>query len=144
MMDTLFSYFEFLSQPPLYTDRKFRKSERLHLKNDIDRLFQNGAVARKHPLMAKFNVVNDSERLIRLLVSVPKKRVRKASDRNRLKRSIKESYRLMKPTFSGLELPDNKGLHVALILTADPSTENQKIKESVGTVFKDIFEQIKK
>lgn len=89
-------------------------------------------------------MVDDSESLIRLLVSVPKKRVRKASDRNRLKRSIKESYRLLKPGFSGLELPNNKGLHVALILTADSSTENQKIKESVSTVFNDIFEKIKK
>jgi ribonuclease P protein component len=128
----------------LYTDRKFRKSERLHLKNDIDSLFRKGAVAKKYPLIAKYNVVDDSESLIRLLVSVPKKRVRKASDRNRLKRSIKESYRLLKPGFSGLELPNNKGLHVALILTADSSTENQKIKESVSTVFNDIFEKIKK
>ena len=143
-MDTLFSYFEILNHPPLYTDRKFRKSERLHLKNDIDSLFREGTVTKKYPLIAKFNVVEDSENLIRLLISVPKRRVRKASDRNRLKRSIKESYRLLKPEFTGMELPDNKGLHVALILTADSSTENQKIKESVGTVFKDIFEQIKK
>jgi ribonuclease P protein component len=127
----------------LYTDRKFRKSERLHLKNDIDSLFQKGAVAKKYPLLAKFKLVDDEENLIRILVSVPKKRVRKASDRNRLKRSIKESYRLMKPEFSGSEIPNNKGLHIALVLTADASTENQKIKESVSTVFKDIFEQIK-
>ncbi len=99
-------------------------------------------MTKQYPLVAKYKLVDDTENLIKILVSVKKKRVRKATDRNRLKRSIRESYRLLKPLFSGREIPDNKGLHVALILTADATAKKQHISESLRTVFTSIFERL--
>ena len=127
----------------MYTDRRFRKSERIHLRDDIDGIFKDGKTTKSHPILSKYKVVNDHENLIRILVSVPKRRVKKASDRNRIKRHIRETYRLLKPSFTGNELPHNKGLHVALILTGSDKPEATQMSLAVSKIFENIFTELK-
>ena len=132
-----------INRHSVFTDRRFRKSERLHLKDDIDALFKEGRMTKSYPMLSKFRLVDDEENLVRILVSVPKKRVKKASERNRIKRHIKETYRLLKPSFSGNEVAGNKGLHVALILTGLPDVQASEIRTSVGKIFNNIFDELK-
>ena len=78
-------------------ERKFfPKSERLYLKRDIDYLFENGQSFISFPLRIVYLPVtgdNHPEPGISALVSVPKKRIKHAIDRNRIKRLIRESFR---------------------------------------------------
>ena len=127
----------------MYTDRRFRKSERLHLRDDIDKIFKDGKTTKSYPILSKYRVTSDDENLVRILVSVPKRRVKKASDRNRIKRHIRETYRLLKPSFTGEELPDNKGLHVALILTGSDHPAPTEIRLAVSKIFENIFSELK-
>jgi ribonuclease P protein component len=75
----------------------FRKEERLNNKKAIDRLFDEGKSFNSDP----FHVIRssepfDSKHPLRVLISIPRKKIRKAVVRNLLKRRIREAYRLHK------------------------------------------------
>jgi ribonuclease P protein component len=76
-------------------DCKFSKKERLHSKKLIKELFDKGSSFFLYP----FKVIYLDEPGIsdnQLLVSVSKKKLKKATDRNHIKRRVKEAYRLNK------------------------------------------------
>ncbi len=77
----------------------FKKEERLCSKKLIEELFHNGSsfllypfrvVWLKHDLLVPFPV--------QVIINVPKRRFKKAVDRNLIKRRIREAYRLNKLT----------------------------------------------
>ncbi|MGV3686995.1 MAG: ribonuclease P protein component [Daejeonella sp.] len=75
----------------------FTKEERLCSKKLIDKLFHNGSSFLLYP----FRIIWLSEALpedrpVQVLISVPKKKFKRAVDRNLLKRRIREIYRLQK------------------------------------------------
>ncbi|MFT4737668.1 MAG: ribonuclease P protein component [Cyclobacteriaceae bacterium] len=74
---------------------RFQKAERLTHKKLIKELFADGSFFRCAPLQFKWL---QKEGLIshQLLISVPKKLHKRATDRNLLKRRIREAYRLNK------------------------------------------------
>lgn len=71
------------------------KSERLKNKKAIEKLFQEGKSLYKFPLKIFYTIQdNDAQGLqFKMGVSVPKSKFKKAVQRNRLKRVIREAYR---------------------------------------------------
>ena len=74
------------------------KSERLNSQLVIDKLFAGGnASMAAFPLRIVYmQMEKDEHPPVSILVSVPKKRFRQAVDRNRMKRLVREAYRLNK------------------------------------------------
>lgn len=70
------------------------KSEIISKKDEIKVLFEEKNMVKKYPLLIYSKINN--EPFHRILVSVPKRNFKKAVDRNRLKRKIKEIWRLNK------------------------------------------------
>lgn len=79
---------------------KFTKKEKLKSKKHIEHLFENGKSIMAHPLLLKYNEVefNDGVK-VKAAVSVSKKKFKKAVDRIRIKRLMREVYRLNKPNY---------------------------------------------
>ncbi|WP_084523800.1 ribonuclease P protein component [Adhaeribacter aquaticus] len=78
----------------------FPKEERLHSKKLITELFSKGSSFNLYPL--RFVYLTNPEPVStppQILVSVSKKYFKKAVDRNRIKRQMREAYRLQKPFF---------------------------------------------
>lgn len=71
--------------------------EKLKSKKSIELLFSEGKSVSKYPLRLVYadNII-EKEELIKFGVSVSKKYFKKAVDRNRLKRILRECYRLNK------------------------------------------------
>lgn len=69
------------------------KDKKLKSKNAITALFENGDSIRKGALRLKFAMI-ESERQHKSGFSVPKRFFKHAVDRNRIKRLLRESYRL--------------------------------------------------
>ncbi|MXV38823.1 ribonuclease P protein component [Flavobacteriaceae bacterium Ap0902] len=80
-----------------------KKKESLKSKNYFDAIFAHGSSAKEFPIRAiyiEFNQENFSNTRIpsfsQVAFSVPKKRFKRAVDRNRIKRQLREAYRLNK------------------------------------------------
>ena len=71
----------------------FGKEQKLCSKKEIDSLFQKGKGFVEYPLKVIYNETTESDSNAKVLISVPKRRFRKAVSRNRIKRLIRESYR---------------------------------------------------
>ena len=119
----------------------FLKKERLSLNNDIDTLFDNGQSFISYPLRIKYlsdTVATSSESGISVLVSVPKRRIKHAVKRNRVKRLIRESFRLNKSTLTDAPELNGKRLHIAFMYICDEVLPFNDIEKATLKAFKKI------
>lgn len=107
----------------------FPKSERLCSKKDIDLLFRSGAAVRQGVILAKWLKMPDAEGSgkVQVLIAVPKSRVPRAVDRNRVKRRIRELYRTNKIDPS---LYRNTRLLIAFVYGGDSDVSFTTLKEA--------------
>jgi ribonuclease P protein component len=83
------------------------KQERLKSKKLIEKLYSEGSSVKTFPLRMMFlQTAHTSDFPCQVGVSVAKRNFKKAPDRNRLKRLMRETYRLQKEiVYSNLEKP---------------------------------------
>lgn len=98
----------------------FGKEERLCSTKIIDQLFNEGKSFVKYPFRITVLPVNDQiPKEAQILISVPKRKFKRAYKRNLLKRRIREAYRLNKhPLLNSLH---DKQLKLALSFVYLPS-----------------------
>ena len=115
----------------------FKKEERLSGKKSIDELFTNGSSFYLKPFKIIFlehgipNTVDADgwpgppvEKITqqiypaRILISVPKKNFKKAVDRNKIKRMIREAYRQHKHELYGSLKSEKKQMTLAVLYTS--------------------------
>ncbi|TCD08241.1 ribonuclease P protein component [Pedobacter frigidisoli] len=89
----------------------FKKEERLCSRKHLDLLFKNGSSFLLYPFRVSYLFVNEPAAVqVQVVINVPKKRYKRAVDRNLLKRRIREAYRLNKEENFYTQLPTDKGL----------------------------------
>jgi ribonuclease P protein component len=117
----------------------FSKREKLCSQKTIDRLFKEGSSVKSYPLRAVFLEVDKAEAPVQVLISVPKKRVRKAHDRNRVKRLIREAYRLNKGQLTDKVVEEGKQLALAFIYLSDRVVEFHEIRQSMTVMLSEMM-----
>ncbi|PWS29605.1 ribonuclease P protein component [Pedobacter yonginense] len=89
----------------------FRKEERLCSRKHLDLLFKNGSSFLLYPFRVSYLFIDETADVqAQVVINVPKKRYKRAVDRNLLKRRIREAYRLNKQEKFYSQLPAGKGL----------------------------------
>jgi ribonuclease P protein component len=79
------------------TRKRLRKSERLSSQKQIQALFSNGKSFNSPPFAIRYLELAEADQNDhQILVSVSKRNFKHAVDRNRIKRQIREAYRLNK------------------------------------------------
>jgi ribonuclease P protein component len=106
------------------------KAERLFGKKQVDFLFEKG----ERLTLENFVIVwiyknNQSAFPAKVLISVPKKKIGKATARNKLKRLIKEAYRKQKKLLYKQLVNQKKQIQFAIIYQ-NPKTVSYKAIES--------------
>jgi ribonuclease P protein component len=103
----------------------FPRGERLSSRKAIDRLFQEGKVIKAYPMNVFHMPVEGQQMPLAALMAAPKRRLRHATDRNRVKRLMREAYRLNRHALR--EVCADAGVQVALAFVhigkADPDHE---------------------
>ncbi len=112
----------------------FSKKEHLFGMKNIETLFSVGDSFFSYPFRVVYLIQNRKEREfpVRVLISVPKKKFKLAVDRNRIKRVIRETYRLNKKELISQSIQEKKTVQIAFQYVAkeklDFTTLNDKMK----------------
>lgn len=119
------------------------KSERLDKKKVIDKMFSGGARSFSvFPLRVVYLPAEELEAPVAILVSVSKRRFKRAVKRNRVKRQIREAYRKNKHVLLKALDGKERRLAVAFIYLSDRLTHSAEIEERMKIALARIAEQV--
>lgn len=120
-----------------------RKAERLNKKKIIERLFAPGSHSFSvFPLRVVYLPIENTESTVSILISVSKRRFKRAVKRNRIKRQIREAYRKNKHELQTLLEGKQSQMAVAFLYLSDQIIESKKIEDKVRIALSRITENI--
>lgn len=111
----------------------FRPNERLKSRKTIGNLFKTGNSFGMYPLRAVWIEVEQlpGNCPFQMTVSVPKKRFPKAADRNRIRRQVREAFRLNKHQLQPTQTPPPKPIALMILYTATEQLPYSAIEEAM-------------
>ena len=116
-------------------DYKLNKSEKLRSRIAIDHLFDDGVSLMAFPLRAAFRLRLRGENPVQFLISIPKKRIRKAVNRVTLRRRTREAYRLNRNELLLAQLEQlDLGVDIAFVYLDSKPAPYSVINEKVTTL----------
>lgn len=120
-----------------------RKPERLDKKKIIEKMFAGGARSFTiFPLRVVYLPAEEVEAHAAILVSVSKRRFKRAVKRNRVKRQIREAYRLHKHPLLETLAARQQRLAIAFIYLSDELTESSILQERIKIALARIAEKL--
>lgn len=121
------------------------KAERLNSKKEIEKLFAGGSKSFSiYPLRVVFlSAEKKEEASASILISVPKKRFKRAVKRNRVKRQIREAYRKNKHELLNFLSDKEEGLSIAFIYLSDEIIPTTVIEEKIKISLSRIVEKLR-
>lgn len=119
----------------------FSKSERITSQKLIDELFSGGnshsQVAFPLRIVYMLRERSVGEEPVVVLISVPKKRLKHAVDRNRVKRQIREAYRHQRESLME-KVPEGKQLVIAFIWLVEGLKSSEVVSSRMTSALKRI------
>ncbi len=125
----------------------FYKAERLCSKVLINNLFTKGnRVVTQFPFRVIWQYVpeNTFEFPAQVMVSVSKRTFAHATDRNKIKRQLRELYRLSKPSLYQALAAKNKKMVLAIVFQGKSHVPYQQLSPLFDGVIKKIISQLEK
>ena len=124
-------------------EKGFSKQERICRRNDFNFLFSDGESFFSYPFRCVFCGKESDEPLVRIAVSVGKKKFKLATDRNRIKRLIRETYRLEKHSLYGFIQEHPTTWDILIIYTENKILDHKQFQHGMQTLIKKMAERIK-
>lgn len=115
---------------------QFGKNEKLKSRKQIEQLFKEGKSFSNFPFRVVYVFVNEDTAILQAGFSVSTRYFKKAVDRNRIKRLMREGYRLQKNTLYNAVVASAKKLNVFFIYTGNELPEYELIFEKMGASVK--------
>ena len=105
---------------------RFPKASRLYLRKEISELITAGKTIHFTPLKVFYKVLPAADFPLKMAVAVPKRNFKLAVDRNRLKRQIREAYRLN--CQEAIHYFKEKGVTVHILLVYNSKTPHDYVE----------------
>lgn len=124
----------------------FRKEERLKSRKAIEQLFKRGQSFGQFPLRVVWMELDypSGESPVRFALTVPKKKFKRASDRNRIRRLIRETYRLEKTAFYNSLPADLQQLGMMIIYTGREMPEHETVRTAMNQLLHRLSKKCRK
>jgi ribonuclease P protein component len=122
------------------------KNERLKKRKEIESLFRQGKSFVHHPFRVYFEILNNEEAKQPLLfgVGVSKKFFKKAVSRNRIKRLVREAYRLQKNNLKTVLQNQQLSAKLFFIYTGDVIPNYALVLEKLGAILQKLEKDVLK
>ena len=121
----------------------FSKSEHLCGEKRISRTFTQGDAFIAYPMRVVFLIQPKSDvEFVSVLVGVPKKRFKRAVKRNRLKRLMREAYRLNKQLLIEKLNEKQMQIHIAFNYVSDEEMDFANIEKKMKLALQKLIEKI--
>ena len=120
------------------------KAERLNSKTQIGKMFEGGASKSFSifPIRVVYMPVEQGEAAASILVSVSKRRFKRAVKRNRVKRQIREAYRKNKDLLTAALQHSGRRIAIAFIYLSDELVATAELEEKMKTALARISEKL--
>ncbi|MCO5287955.1 MAG: ribonuclease P protein component [Bacteroidetes bacterium] len=119
----------------------FRKGERIYKKSELENLVKTGNSFVVAPIRVVWSVREGSLKYaVKIAISVPKRRIRNATDRNRIKRLIRESYRIHKHTLAEHFISRQQTLHILLIYNGNLNPSFTEVERKIMLILQRLKE----
>jgi ribonuclease P protein component len=110
----------------------FSKKEKICSRKILTELFEKGKSAHHYPIrMVWMEIENKDGILAKIAVSVPKKSFKKAVERNRIKRLMRESYRQNKYLLQNYCTSNNKTLAILFVYTGKVLPDYEEVRAKI-------------
>ena len=121
----------------------YSKEEKLKSRKAIESLFSNGHSFTVYPLKVLYKIQSAEEGCLRAGVAVSTRLFKRAVDRNRIKRLLRESYRIEKAELKSIVLSKHLVVHVFFIYLDKSKTTYQSTSETMKKCLDRLHQKIK-
>ena len=112
----------------------FKKRERLNSRKTIEKLFAEGNTFTVHPYRVFWLTNDNQDTYLKFAISIPKKKFKKAVDRNLLKRRTREAYRTQKHDLLETLHMHNKKISFFLVYLDNAIVPYSIIEEQINKI----------
>lgn len=105
---------------PAMRTYSFPRSERLKHKKAIGALFTGSDGFFAYPLRIQYLLQRDNAPELKIAISISRRKCRHAVDRNRIRRQIREAWRLQRAPLRKAALLHNMKLHLIILYSGKP------------------------
>jgi ribonuclease P protein component len=124
-------------------NESFGKEYKLCSQKKIQEIFDERKSLRSYPFVMHYKVVNEDEKTrFQVVVSAPKRTFRKATDRNRIKRLMRESIRKNKLYLETFLAEQNIQLALFMIYTSKEELPLDTLMKKTQQLFKQLINNL--
>lgn len=139
-----------MTEETVHIQNTFGKAEKLCSEKAIERLFTKGDSFIAYPLRIVYFIEEGEDeetdgrnKLPSILINVSKKKFKRAVKRNRVKRLVREAYRLNKSLYSRLLEDKNKRIDIAFLYLKNELPTYEEIEKAIIKAANILTERIK-
>ncbi len=120
----------------------FNKKERLKSRKQLDRIFTKGESITAFPVKIFYELNEDQDNIFKTGVGVSRKNFKKAVDRNRIKRLLRESYRTEKAELLNYLQQNKKQIALFFLYVDKTEPDYLFLKQTIQKAIKKLISEM--
>ena len=122
--------------------QQLSKKDRLFCSRKIEALFSEGQRLYEFPFNAIWKKDDTLQSTLKVAISIPKKKLSKASQRNHVKRLVREAYRKQNSILVEKLLQENKSINLMLVYTLSSILSYNEIEDKISVTLQRLADEV--